>query len=72
MKRLSILLLALAFAACGEKEQPGSGPAKQRDALTVVLDYFPNAAHAGIYAAQAAGDFEALRERGRRIARVIL
>src|SRR5207342_2470469 len=29
-----------------------------RDRVTIVLDYFPNADHAAIYAAQASGAFE--------------
>ena len=59
MKRLSVLVLAVALLGCGEKEQPATGVPAQQDAFTLVLDYFPNADHAGIYAAQAAGDFEA-------------
>ncbi len=52
-----IALFALALTACGEKEDPltpegGSSP------LTLMLDYFPNANHAGIYAAQAGGMFK--------------
>jgi putative hydroxymethylpyrimidine transport system substrate-binding protein len=54
-------LLAGLLAGCGEKDEPGadaqSGTA-QRDKLTLVLDYFPNADHAGVYAAQAAGEYE--------------
>jgi putative hydroxymethylpyrimidine transport system substrate-binding protein len=45
----------LVLAGCGEKVEPtGNAPARQ-DPFTVMLDYFPNADHAGIYAAQAAG-----------------
>ena len=54
-------LLAGLLVGCGEKDEPGadaqSGTA-QRDKLTLVLDYFPNADHAGVYAAQAAGEYE--------------
>jgi putative hydroxymethylpyrimidine transport system substrate-binding protein len=59
MKRLALTALALlALAGCGEKAEPtGSGPARQ-EPFTVMLDYFPNADHAGIYAAQAAGLYE--------------
>ena len=49
--------LALALAACGEKQEPGRGTGRL-EPFTVVLDYFPNADHAGIYAAQAAGDYK--------------
>lgn len=53
---LPLLALALVVAGCGEKEdvlEPG-GSAQ----LELMLDYFPNADHAGIYAAQADGDFK--------------
>jgi putative hydroxymethylpyrimidine transport system substrate-binding protein len=53
---VATLALALAGAGCGEKEdvlEPG-----QPQEFTLMLDYFPNADHAGIYAAQAAGDFD--------------
>jgi len=53
------LLGALALSACGEKEEPAPGAAAPpRASLTLMLDFFPNADHAGIYAALAAGDFE--------------
>jgi putative hydroxymethylpyrimidine transport system substrate-binding protein len=52
---LVALLGALVLAGCGEKAEPtGDAPAR-KDPFTVMLDYFPNADHAGIYAAQAAG-----------------
>jgi putative hydroxymethylpyrimidine transport system substrate-binding protein len=55
MKRVIILAaVAAALAACGEKVEPKPGAVKQ-EPFTVLLDYFPNADHAGIYAAQAAG-----------------
>jgi len=61
-RRLMLLLvlgLAVASAAgCGEKEEPGAGSPGDADELRLVLDYFPNADHAGLYAAQAAGEFE--------------
>jgi putative hydroxymethylpyrimidine transport system substrate-binding protein len=53
-------LAALALAGCGEKSEPGSGAAaRARTApMRVVLDYLPNADHAGLYAALAAGEYE--------------
>jgi putative hydroxymethylpyrimidine transport system substrate-binding protein len=54
-KRLILVAFAVLLAGCGEKAEPtGNAPARQ-DPFTVMLDYFPNADHAGIYAAQAAG-----------------
>ncbi len=53
---LAALALVLALAGCGEKEdalEPSGSKGVQ-----LMLDYFPNADHAGIYAAQAAGHFE--------------
>jgi len=62
MTRRSNVLLALAItvalAGCGEKQEPGAGSQGEPEELRLVLDYFPNADHAGLYAAQAAGEFE--------------
>ena len=66
MRRRSPLPIVLLCAAallvgCGEKPEPnprsatGAGPAEP---LRLMLDYFPNADHAGIYAAQASGAYE--------------
>jgi len=56
---LIVLLSSVAFAACGAKDDAASGgPGGPPEKFTLVLDYFPNADHAGIYAAQAAGEFE--------------
>jgi putative hydroxymethylpyrimidine transport system substrate-binding protein len=57
MKRVLPLLIAAALlAACGEKEDALEPSGSKQ--VTLMLDYFPNADHAGIYAAQAGGHFE--------------
>ena len=53
---LAVLGLLGLGAGCGEKEDALQPSGSKR--VTLMLDYFPNADHAGIYAAQAAGDFE--------------
>ena len=54
---LSLLIVSvLALAACGEKKDPTGTPGAQK--LTLMLDFFPNADHTGIYEAKAAGEFE--------------
>ena len=52
-------LAALAAAGCGAKSEPGAGAplSGSKQSLRVMLDYFPNADHAGLYAAQAQGDY---------------
>jgi putative hydroxymethylpyrimidine transport system substrate-binding protein len=52
---LIVAVAALALGACGERTEPTGAPAPQ--SLRLMLDYFPNADHAGLYAAQAQGDF---------------
>jgi putative hydroxymethylpyrimidine transport system substrate-binding protein len=55
-----VVLLALGLAACGEKEETAAaGVAAER--VNLMLDYLPNADHAGIYAAIEGGDFEAAK-----------
>jgi putative hydroxymethylpyrimidine transport system substrate-binding protein len=49
---------ALGLAGCGEKKE-NVGPTKT-ERLQLMLDFFPNADHAGIYAAQANGHFRAV------------
>jgi putative hydroxymethylpyrimidine transport system substrate-binding protein len=59
MRQVSLLLALIAVAVvagCGEKED-ALEPSGSRQ-VTLMLDYFPNADHAAIYAAKAAGDFK--------------
>ena len=52
----ALVALALVLAACGErKEKLAPGKTQQ---LQLMLDFFPNADHAGIYAAKARGHFK--------------
>jgi putative hydroxymethylpyrimidine transport system substrate-binding protein len=59
MKRLPPIALAvlssLALAACGEKKESIGVSSSQ--SATLMLDWFPNADHVGIYRALAEGDF---------------
>jgi putative hydroxymethylpyrimidine transport system substrate-binding protein len=62
MKRRVVLVLlaalgALALAACGEKKDVLSAPGGSSQALTLMLDWVPNADHVGIYQALSEGDF---------------
>jgi putative hydroxymethylpyrimidine transport system substrate-binding protein len=58
-RRLACVLLALAcalgLAACGEKTENTGAPAPE--SVRLMLDFFPNADHAGLYAAQGTGAF---------------
>ncbi len=49
------VLICVGLAACGERKEPSGAPGTQ--ALDLVLDYFPNADHAGIYGAIDGGQF---------------
>jgi putative hydroxymethylpyrimidine transport system substrate-binding protein len=53
---LALALLVLAGAGCGEKKDVLQPQGSKQ--VELLLDYFPNADHAGIYAAQAAGYFK--------------
>jgi putative hydroxymethylpyrimidine transport system substrate-binding protein len=58
---LATVATTVLLAGCGEKQEPAAtgGPrTAELEKLTLVLDYFPNADHAGIYAADAAGEYE--------------
>lgn len=61
MKRLiaviTAVLAALTLAGCGEKHETVSGSPSSAQQLSLMLDWFPNADHAGIYQALAEGDF---------------
>jgi putative hydroxymethylpyrimidine transport system substrate-binding protein len=51
----AVLAAALGLAACGEKSEETSTAAQP---LSLTLDFYPNADHAGIYMAQKLGYFE--------------
>jgi putative hydroxymethylpyrimidine transport system substrate-binding protein len=51
----ALVAALVASAGCGERNEPTAGPRPER--LSLLLDYLPNADHAGIYAAKARGDF---------------
>jgi putative hydroxymethylpyrimidine transport system substrate-binding protein len=55
-----LLTCAALLGACGEKPEPGGGTPRggAGEPLRLMLDYFPNADHAGIYAARATGAYE--------------
>ena len=56
MKRLLLLAaLAALVAGCGEKSEPTGTESTRLEPYTVMLDYVPNADHAGLYAALEAG-----------------
>lgn len=56
MKRVLLgVALAATIAGCGEKAEPTGGEATRQEPFTLMLDYVPNADHAGIYAALDAG-----------------
>jgi putative hydroxymethylpyrimidine transport system substrate-binding protein len=57
--RLAVLVIACALilSACGAKQDTIS--AAKTKSFTVMLDWFPNADHAALYSALAAGDFRA-------------
>jgi putative hydroxymethylpyrimidine transport system substrate-binding protein len=61
MKRLIpvlILLATLGLAACGEKKESVTPSNSRLQNLSLMLDWFPNADHVGIYQALAEGDFK--------------
>jgi putative hydroxymethylpyrimidine transport system substrate-binding protein len=60
VRRLLPLVLVLALAGCGERKEVVDPGAPEPTKLDLLLDFFPNADHAPIYAAQAGGHFEEL------------
>jgi putative hydroxymethylpyrimidine transport system substrate-binding protein len=52
-----MLLAALALTACGEKTDTLAPAATRAEPLNVMLDWFPNADHVGLYQALADGGF---------------
>jgi putative hydroxymethylpyrimidine transport system substrate-binding protein len=52
---VATIALALGLAACGEKSEDATGTASEP--LSLTLDFYPNADHAGIYMAQKLGYF---------------
>jgi putative hydroxymethylpyrimidine transport system substrate-binding protein len=59
MRRLAAItaLLALVLAGCGEKKNVVTAATGNAQPFTLMLDWFPNADHVGIYQALADGDF---------------
>jgi putative hydroxymethylpyrimidine transport system substrate-binding protein len=58
MKRaLALVVAAALLAGCGQKSEPTGPGGTTPEPFTVLLDYFPNADHAAIYAAKAHGDY---------------
>jgi putative hydroxymethylpyrimidine transport system substrate-binding protein len=60
VRRLAALVAAVALAAaagCGTDSNSGDKGGGSSGRLDLILDYFPNADHAGIYAAEAGGHF---------------
>jgi putative hydroxymethylpyrimidine transport system substrate-binding protein len=54
---LPLIALALLVAGCGAKSDATTAGSGDTEPLTVMLDWFPNADHAGLYAAQASGEY---------------
>ncbi|MGB9186325.1 MAG: ABC transporter substrate-binding protein [Solirubrobacteraceae bacterium] len=50
---------ALVLAACGEKKETTAAVTPSAQPVRVMLDWFPNADHVGLYRALAEGDFKA-------------
>jgi putative hydroxymethylpyrimidine transport system substrate-binding protein len=57
MMAVGLAALTLALSACGEKKESVTSSVGPQS-MKLMLDWFPNADHVGIYQAVAAGDFE--------------
>jgi len=57
MMIVGLAALTLALSACGEKKESVTSSGATQS-MTLMLDWFPNADHVGIYQALADGDFE--------------
>ena len=57
MMTVGLAALTLALSACGEKKESVTSSGGTQS-MTLMLDWFPNADHVGIYQALADGDFE--------------
>ena len=57
MLTTGLAVLALTLSACGEKKESVTSSGGTQS-MTLMLDWFPNADHVGIYQALADGDFE--------------
>lgn len=55
MLAVALLALAIGLTACGEKSEDVAG---EKEPLSLVLDFYPNPDHAGIYMAEKLGYFE--------------
>jgi putative hydroxymethylpyrimidine transport system substrate-binding protein len=51
------IAIAIGVAACGEKHEAITPPSDHAQSVSLMLDWFPNADHVGIYQALANGDF---------------
>lgn len=54
---LAAAVASTLLAGCGEKQESETA-VTERDRITLILDYFPNADHAAIFAAEGSGAFE--------------
>ena len=51
------VLASVTLAACGQKKEPIQATSTRTQTLSLMLDWFPNADHVGLYEALAEGDF---------------